>query len=162
LNADSSKQNESTTSSVKTENKPVGSANAVVEHDFEGNGFWMAEEEAVAPMLHIRVDPDPCLGDPDDLEGDAPNELHFAWDGPDDWLREEIGEIEGEELVGAMITPYEEDDTPRIKLYNSSATHHISPYKSDFTAYSQLSSLVFLNTANQQQFPTVGMGTLVI
>jgi hypothetical protein len=75
---DSSKQNESTTSSAKTENKPVGLANAVVEHNFKGNGFWMAEEEAVAPALHIRVDLDPCLGDPDDLEGNAPDELHFA------------------------------------------------------------------------------------
>jgi hypothetical protein len=76
--ADSSKQNESTTSSAKTKNKPVGSANAIVKHDFEGDGFWMAEEEAVAPVLHIGADPDPCLGDPDDLEGDASDELHFA------------------------------------------------------------------------------------
>ena len=61
-----------------------------------------------------------------------------------------------------MVTPCEEDDTPHIELYDSSATHHISPYKSDFTAYSQLSLLVFLNTANQQRFPTVGTGTLAI
>ncbi len=162
MDADSSKQNESTTSSAKPKNKPVGSANAVVEHDFEGDGFWMAEEEAVAPTLHIAADPDPCLEDPDDLEGDAPDELHFTWDRPDDWLREETGEIEGEELAGTVITPGEEDNTPRVKLYDSSATCHISPYKSDFTAYSQLSPPVFLNTANQQQFPAVGTGTLVI
>ena len=75
---DSSKQNESTTS-TKPENKPVGSANVVVEHDFEGDGFWMAvEEDLVAPALNFGADPDPCLGDPDDLEGDAPDELNFA------------------------------------------------------------------------------------
>jgi len=141
----------------------VGSANAVVEYDFEGDSFWMAvEDEVVAPTLTFGVDPDPCLGDPDDLEGNAPNELHFAWDGPDNWLREKIGEIEREELVGAMVTPCKEDDTPRVKLYDSGATCHISPYKSNFTAYSQLSPLVFLNTANQQQFPAVGTGTLAI
>ena len=73
-----SKQNESTTSSAKPENKPVGLVNAVIEHDFEGDRFWMAEEEEVAPALNIGADPDPCLGDPDDLDGDAPNELNFA------------------------------------------------------------------------------------
>jgi hypothetical protein len=104
----------------------------------------------VAPTLHIRADPDPCLGDPDNLEGDTPDELHFAWDGPDDWLRKETGEIEGEELAGAVITPCEEDNTPRVELYDSGATRHISPYKCDFMNYSQLSPPVFLNTANQQ------------
>ena len=136
--------------------------NAVVEHDFEGNGFWMAEEETVAPMLTTRVDPDPCLGDPDDLEGDAPGELNFAWDGPEDWLKKDLSEIEGEELVGAVITPSEEEDTPHVELYNSSAIRHISPYKSDFASYSQLSPPVFLNTANQQWFPAVSMGILAI
>src|SRR5712671_3106961 len=120
------------------------------------------EEDVVAPVLTFGVDLDPCLGDPDNLEGDAPNELHFAWDRPDDWLREETGEIEGEELVGAMVTPCEKDDTPCIELYDSSATRHISPYKSDFTAYSQLSLPVFLNTANQQWFPAVSTGVLAI
>ena len=75
---------------------------------------------------------------------------------------EEQCEIEGEEFAGAVITPCEEDNTPRVELYDSGATHHISPYKSDFTAYSQLSPPVFLNTANQQRFPAVGTGTLAI
>ena len=146
--ADSFKQNKSTTSSAKPENKPVGSANAIIEHNFEGDGFWMAEEEEVAPALNIGADPDPCLGDLDDLDGDAPNELNFTWDGPEDWLMEDMSETEGEELAGAVITPSEEDNTPHVKLYDSGATRHISPYKSDFTSYSQLSPPVFLNTAN--------------
>jgi hypothetical protein len=61
-----------------------------------------------------------------------------------------------------VITPCEEDNTPYVELYNSGATRYISPYKSDFTAYSQLSPPVFLNMANQQRFPAVGTGTLVI
>ena len=120
------------------------------------------EEDLVAPTLNFGVDPDPCLGDPDDLEGDAPDELNFAWDGPDDWLKEELSEIEGEELVGAMITPSDEDNTSRVELYDSGATRHISPFKPDFTAYSLLSPPVFLNTANQQRFPAIGTGTLAI
>jgi hypothetical protein len=61
---------------------------------------------------------------------------------------EDMSKTEGEELAGAVITPSEEDDTPRVELYDSGATRHISPYKSDFASYSQLSPPVFLNTAN--------------
>jgi hypothetical protein len=122
----------------------------------------MAEEVEVAPVLTIGADPDPCLGDPDDLEGNAPNELNFTWNGPEDWLMEDLSEIEGEELAGAVITTCEEEDTPCVELYNSSATRHISPYKPDFTSYSPLTPPMFLNTANQQRFPAVGMGTLAI
>ena len=102
------------------------------------------EEDLVAPALNFGADPDPCLGDPDDLEGDAPDELNFAWDGPDDWLKEELSETEGEELVGAVITPSDEDNTSRVELYDSGATRHISPFKPDFTAYSLLSPPVFV------------------
>jgi hypothetical protein len=87
----------------------------------------MAKEVEVAPALTIGADLDPCLGDLDDLEGDAPDELHFAWDGPDDWLREETGEIKGEEFAGTVITPCKEDDTPCIKLqYMTPVLHVIS------------------------------------
>jgi len=109
----------------------------------------MAEEVKVAPALTIGADPDPCLGDPDDFEGDAPNELNFAWNGPEDWLMEDLSEIE-EELAGAVITTCEEEDTPRVELYDSGATRHISPYKPNFTSYSPLTPPMFLNTANQQ------------
>jgi hypothetical protein len=77
-------------------------------------------------------------------------------------LCEEDGEVEGEEMAGAMITPCDDHNTPRVELYDSGATRHISPYKNDFTAYSLLSPPVFLNTANQQRFPAVGTGKLAI
>jgi len=148
---------------AKSENKPVGSANAVAEHDFEGDGFWMAEEEAVPPALTPGADPDPLMGDPDDAEfGPQDFELNFTWDGPDDWLREESCEIKGEGFVGAVITPCEEGDTPHVELFDSGATRHISPYKTDFTTYTPLTPPMFLNTANQQRFPAVGTGKLAI
>ena len=52
----------------KPENKPVGSANAVVPYDFEGDGFWMAVEEAVDEdlMRIVGTEPDPLLGASDE------------------------------------------------------------------------------------------------
>ena len=79
-----SKQADSTPS-AKSENKPVGSANAVAKHDFEGDGFWMAMEDVVPLVLTIGVDLDPCLGDLDDLENDTPSGLVFNLDSPNDY-----------------------------------------------------------------------------
>ncbi len=63
-------------------------------------------------------------------------------------------------MAGAIITLCEDHNTPHVKLYNSGATRHISPYKSDFTTYSPLTPPMFLNTANQQHFLAVGTGKL--
>jgi hypothetical protein len=38
-----------------------------VAETFEGDGFWTIVEEEVAPVLTIGVDPDPVLGDPDEI-----------------------------------------------------------------------------------------------
>jgi hypothetical protein len=46
----------------------------VAKHSFEGEGFWTVEEEEVAPMLMFGADPDPTLGDPDDIE-EGPQDL---------------------------------------------------------------------------------------
>jgi hypothetical protein len=84
-------------------NKPTGSANMVAEHSFEGNGFWMVVEEEVAPALTFGADPDPILGDLDDL-GASPQDFEprFTWDGPDNWLCDEAIEIEEEEREGKL------------------------------------------------------------
>ena len=62
-------------STPKPENKPVSSANAVIPYNFDGDGFWMAEEEAIdEDLVHIiSAKLDPLLGIPDDawhLEGE--------------------------------------------------------------------------------------------
>jgi len=46
----------------------------VAKHSFEGDGFWTAVEEEMAPMLTFRVDPDPILGTLDDTE-EGPQDL---------------------------------------------------------------------------------------
>ena len=134
--------------SFKSENKPVGLANVVI-HDFKGDGFWMAIEEAPDRTHLASTEPDPMLGTTNDddmlhCEGEEIDDL-----GIDDWF-------------GAVITSADEDHCMHVKLYNSGTTRHISPYKSNFTSYSPLTPPIFLNAANQQQFLAVGHGTLVI
>ena len=55
-------------SAPKPENKPVGSVNAVIPYNFDGNGFWMAKEEVTDEDLAciISTKPDPLLGILDD------------------------------------------------------------------------------------------------
>ena len=141
----------------KPENKPVGSANVVTTNDFDGDGFWMAEEVVDHAQI-VSADPDPFLSEGEDLD-DAP-EIDLPWCAPTDWVCDEdwLGE---EELAAAAITSEEEEDT-RVELYDSGATRHISPYKIDFIDYAPLSPPVLLNTANQQRFQAIGLGSLPI
>jgi hypothetical protein len=57
-------------STPKPENKPVGSVNVVVAPDFEGDGFWMAEEETLDDDLTCLVgaEPDLLLGTSDNTD----------------------------------------------------------------------------------------------
>jgi hypothetical protein len=85
----------------------------VAEHSFEGEGFWTVEEEVVPPTLTFGADPDPVLGDLDEIcVGPQDLAWTFTWDGPDDWLCEEAAEIEEEELDCAVVTPCGEDTIP--------------------------------------------------
>ncbi len=135
--------------SSKPENKPVSSVNVTIIHNFEGDGFWMAKENAHFTPI-ITDEPDPLLGTLDDVE------VVLQWKG------EEI--LPKDEWIGAVITQNNEtkDNCICVELYNSGATHHISPYQSNFTSYAPLVPPVFLNTANQQQFPAAGCRTLVV
>jgi hypothetical protein len=94
--------------SSKPVNKPVGSANLT--YDSEGDGFWMATEEAVNQMHLATAEPDLMLGTLDILEVT----LH----------REEEIEIElgKEEWIGAVITPTKGDNHVHVELYDSGAT----------------------------------------
>jgi hypothetical protein len=63
---------QTSSTSHKLDNKPVGSANAITVHNEEGDGFWMVENEAVVPAPNVSAEPDPLLGAPDEIE-DAPH-----------------------------------------------------------------------------------------
>ena len=137
------------TTTPKPENKPVGSANVV--YDFDGDGFWMVNEEEadLAPIKSTELDP--LLGDPDDVEVAPQSEGEEDDPDPDE-----------KEWAGAVITPVDEDSRIRIELYDSGATQHISPFKSDFISYTPLEPPIYLNAANQQHFPAIRRGTLIV
>jgi hypothetical protein len=105
----SNTQQSSSTPPTESENKPTGSANMVAEHSFKGDGFWTIMEEEVAPALTFRADPDPILGDPDEIWfGPQDLEQCFTWDGLDEWLCKETAEIKEEGLEGATTISREE------------------------------------------------------
>jgi hypothetical protein len=89
-------------------------------------------------------------------------EIHLQWSGPDGWVRDDWADTLFEEEGACTVIIAAEESSPCTELYDSGATRHISPYKSDFSSYKPLSPPVFLNTANQQCFPAVGTGTLTI
>src|SRR6266702_2189929 len=117
----------------KSDTKPVGSANAVATPDEDADGCWAM---VLAPRGH-------------DLED-------FDLIDESDWLSEE------EEVAAAVITTVSDDRGERVELYDSGATRHISPYKSDFSSYTPLDPPIYLNAANQQRFPAVGVGRLSV
>jgi gag-polypeptide of LTR copia-type/Zinc knuckle len=164
----SGQSRQASSGAAKPENKPVGSANIIVTNDIEGDGFWMAIEE-IDHTQADRAEPDPFMGTSEQQEEeDARTEFEsvediFVCDESNSWMDKEGEDTADEgEMASAVITPMEEDLSPHTELYDSSATCHISPYKADFTSYKALSPPAYLNTANQQRFPAIGKGNLVI
>ena len=160
----------STGNTTKPENRPVGSANAVTADDSEGDGFWMIEEE-VARAHFDCAELDPFLDDSDlgdewedfHAELEAMEEYPHALDNEgEDLYYEERDCDDDDDIIAAVITPAEGDDAPRIELYDSSTSRHISPHKADFSTYILLSPPLYLNAANQHKFPAIGKGTLII
>ena len=107
---------QSLSTSYKPENKPVGLANTITLHDFEGNGFWMAKEEVIDPMPLVSTEPDPMLGAPDEINV-VPH--------PEGEERENQEEtiLTDNEWFGAAVIPGDESDNQvRIELYDLGAT----------------------------------------
>ena len=53
------------------------------------------------------------------------------------------------------------DDIPRVEIFNSGTTRHISPYRDDFVTLSAITPKT-LRAANKGSFSAVGVGELVI
>jgi hypothetical protein len=60
----------------------------------------------------------------------------------------------------AVIAAVEETRSAWVKLYDSGATCHISPYCDDFETYLTLNPPQYLHAANKQQFPAVSTGQI--
>ena len=106
--AQASSTSTSTSNTSKPENKPIGLTNVI--YDIEGDGFWMATDEAVNQMHLVCHEPDPMLGAPDDTAA-TPHREGEEFDGP----------VE-EELAGAVITQADKDHHMHVKLYDLGAT----------------------------------------
>ncbi len=89
-------------------------------------------------------------------------ELSEAVVSPQECEEAGAGAVLSGRLTAAVITPVEEERLTQVELYDSGATHHISPYRDDFHTYRALDMLLFLNVANGQQFLAVGTGSMVI
>ena len=123
-------------SNTKSENKPVGSANAVAESNNEPDGCWSAV----------------FIGNLPQIESSSPACTEVG---------ASVANISGE-LAAAAIMQVEEERTTHVELYDSGATRHISPFRDDFTSFCVLDLLLFLKAANGQQFPAVGTGNMVV
>src|SRR6267154_891651 len=105
----------------------------------------MATEKVINCTSLVSAEPDPMLGTEDVLH-----------------LEGEDTEQDKREWGGAVITPRDKENQICVELYDSGTIRHISPYKSDFVSYAPLSPPIFLNTANQQHFPAIECGTLIV
>jgi hypothetical protein len=124
---------------TKSKSKLVRLANVVATSDDEPDGCWSAV-----------------------FVGDVPSPM-----GPEVdtyWECEEAGASAAlsSGLTAAAIMQVEEVQLARVELYDSGATHHISPYRDDFTTYRTLDPPMYLKAANGQQFPAVGTRDMVI
>ena len=174
--AASSNQNSQTVQvtlgSSKSENRPVGSANAVFDDDSDSDGFCAAKEEGTIACT-ICADPDPYLDDSDSDDdwddihtkvesiGDQSNKLESLGEHPNK-LDNEGEDLDIEETATAIIAPIDADRTPCTEVYDLGSSCHISPYKDNFTLYTPLSTLLYFNTASQHKFPAISTGTLVV
>ena len=155
----------STTSTLKTENKPVGSANAVTRYDLEGDGFWMVVESKDRAQL-ISTNPDPLLQEGE--ENAMPNAgtaTAFVWGDPFDWdCKGDLGDWPSEEgdMAAATITAADMNQGARIELSDTGAMCHIFPFRSNFKSYSPIIPPILLNTANQQRFQAIRSGSMAI
>lgn len=52
------------------------------------------------------------------------------------------------------------ESTP-VDLYDSGASHHMSPYREDFLSFREIKPQT-LNTANQQHFEATGLGDMIV
>ena len=106
---------------IKPENRPVGSANTVFADDSDGDGFWIAEEGA-AHAHPDRAEPDPLMGESESDDEDeeafctktwaAEDDDTLDWAGFDDQPAKEGEGWEVDEEARAAVTPLEEESAP--------------------------------------------------
>ncbi|KAI0711737.1 hypothetical protein C8Q76DRAFT_622877, partial [Earliella scabrosa] len=109
------------------------------------------------------VDPDPSSADSAELEEDPtpapePVPLPDRLQSVHEWVNHTFGP-----LGAAALAPDAATATPGhpVDLYDSGATHHMSPFREDFTSFTEIPARP-LNAANQQQFNAMGVGKMTV
>jgi hypothetical protein len=65
------------------------------------------------------------------------------------------------EMTAAVLTDDALPADPRVKLYDSGSTEHLSPYCDQFTSYQDIPAKSF-TAANEQSFDAIGSGNMII
>ena len=153
-----------TSTMAKPTNKPVGSANAVADPNDKPDGCWAADFASEEDSEHASS------WSGSDME--VWEAVHDASLSPGEWEDLELKYPESDaelplpvESAGSMqatIAAVEEAKSTWVKLYDSGATRHLSPYHNNFITYWALEPPLYLNAANKQQFPALGTGSMVV
>jgi hypothetical protein len=148
-----------TSATAKPANKPVGSANAVANPNDEPDGCWVADFMSEEDSKHVS-----SWSGSDVKVWEATHDTSLS---PGEWedLKLQYPKLDVEppspvKSAGgaqATITAVEEAKSAQVELYDYSATRHLSPYRNNFITYWDLEPPLYLNAANKQQFPAMGM-----
>jgi hypothetical protein len=149
---------------AKPTNKPVGSANAVADPNDKPDGCWAADFASKEDSEHASS------WSGSDME--VWEAVHDASLSPGEWEDLELQypkldiepplPVESTGGMQAAIAAVEEAKSAWVELYNSGTMWHLSPYHDDFITYRALEPPLYLNAANKQQFPAMGMGSMVV
>jgi len=112
-------------------------------------------------------------GEVEDVESEGEDDGWFsevASDGGDfadpGWESDEESEADkgletAPEVLNMFLHGEVANDIPRVEIFDSGTTRHISPYRDDFVNLSAITPKT-LHAANKESFSTVGVGELVI
>jgi len=112
-------------------------------------------------------------GEVEDVESEGEDDGWFSEVGSDvgdfadpEWESDEESEAdEGPETAPEVLNMFLHgevaDDIPRVEIFDSGTTRHISPYRDDFVTLSAIAPKT-LRAANKENFSAVGVGELVI
>jgi hypothetical protein len=117
-------------------NKPVGSANAVADADDEPKGCWAADFASEEDSEHVSFWSGSNLETWEAARTDSSSLAE--WEDMDLQYPEQDEELHALDSVGgaqAVITAVKEAKSAHVKLYDSGATRHLSPYCEDFITY---------------------------
>jgi hypothetical protein len=153
--------------------KASGSANAASECDSESEGAWAAMESG-----DERVSSDngsmPGLQSVSDSSSECSEVGGTGLSDDEDWFSEvgedaseldDIGwtsdDLPEESLVATEPAKPGQYAYMRSELYDSGCTQHISPYREDFTSFTEIPPKSFRAT-NKQSFSATGKGEMVV